>query len=149
MLGVQCTAIAVFFLYQLMTQPDVIVEFMGKPFSSHEIGLQFGPTKITVSSYVLLVFLVVVLLGAAAFPASSMGLLTDVTDENQRGQGMGLYSALNAVGNILGILAGGIFYNAFGIQGLMTLCLTFAVISALVLVKFLLETTTFQWLPGI
>lgn len=148
LLGVQSTAIAVFFLYQLLTQAKTIARFMDNPFSSLEVTISLGNMDVSVSSYILLIFLVVILLGAAAFPSASMGLLTDVTDEDERGQGMGLYSSLSAVGNIIGIAMGGLFFGLFKIQGLMALCLFFALVSAMVVMKFLIETTTFRWLPG-
>ncbi len=148
LLGVQSTAIEVFLLYQLLTQPKTIVQFINDPFSSLEVNLRIGNIDIMVSSFTLLIVLMALLLAAAAFPASAMGLLTDVTDEEERGQGMGLYSALSAVGNILGIFAGGIFYEWYSIQGLMALCLFFAFLSTLIVLKFLIETTTFRWMPS-
>ncbi|MFQ5976940.1 MAG: MFS transporter [Candidatus Heimdallarchaeota archaeon] len=150
LLGVQSTAIAVFFLYQLLivNEPATIASFMKNPFSSLAIRIDFGTISVSVSSYILLIFLIAVLLGAAAFPACSMGFLTDVTDEDERGQGMGLYSSLQAVGNIFGIVLGGFFRGQYGVQGFIAFSLFLGIIAAIVLIKFLIETTTFRWLPG-
>ncbi len=88
------------------------------------------------------------ILGAGAFGPSALALLADVTKAEKRGQAMGVYSFMLGLGEIMGDIIGGAFWDFFegrygegsGPVGIVILGSTLSIIAVVVVVKYILET---------
>ncbi len=83
-------------------------------------------------------------LSMSAFFPSSSALLADVAPKETRGAAMGIYKSLLGIGNLAGILMGGIAIDLFGRQdaplAIVILCLILAIVNLGTVVFYLIET---------
>jgi len=127
-----------------LDSPEVI-DLIFNPISIDKTKpLEFTPSFIIPIPHLLIVFfLAVFLLSASCFASSSLGLITDVTEEGNRGREMGMTQAITSSGNIIGVSVGGWFFGLYGILGVMTFCFGLSLLAVIIILQFLYETSGF------
>ncbi|MFW9854510.1 MAG: MFS transporter [Candidatus Thorarchaeota archaeon] len=129
----------------LKLPPQEVIDIVYHPidiFTSK--SLEFVPGfPIGIPPPIIILSLVVFLLSAACFASSSLGLITDVTEEGARGREMGLTQAITSSGSILGTVVGGVFWGFQGILGVLTFCFGLSMIAVIIIMLFLYETSGF------
>jgi MFS family permease len=128
-----------------LPSPDDIVDIIYNPLNIFNVKpLEFVPGfPIGIPSPLIILSLVVFLLCAACFASSSLGLITDVTEEGGRGREMGLTQAITASGSILGTVVGGWFWGVQGLLGVLTFCFGLSMIAVVIIMLFIYETSGF------
>ncbi|MFX0151858.1 MAG: MFS transporter [Candidatus Hodarchaeota archaeon] len=126
-----------------LDSPEV-VDLIFNPISIDKTkSLAFPGFRIPLPHLLIVLFLAVFLLSASCFASSSLGLITDVTEEGNRGREMGMTQAITSSGNIIGVSVGGAFFGAFGILGVMAFCLGLSLLAVIIILQFLYETSGF------
>jgi MHS family proline/betaine transporter-like MFS transporter len=125
--------------------PEDVVDLIFNPISITKVkSLEFTPGIAIPIPHLLIVFpLLIFLLSASCFASSSLGLISDVTEEGSRGREMGLTQAITSSGSIIGTIIGGWFFGISGILGVMTFCFGLSLIAIVVIFQFLYETSGF------
>lgn len=145
-LGVVGMSLLIVFISAVLNLPTVdVVDLIFSPIDIFKSKpLEFVPgIPLRIPHPFIILILLVSLLSASCFASSSLGLITDVTEEGRRGREMGLTQAITATGSILGTLVGGWFFGFQGILGVMTLCFGLSIIAVIIILLFLYETSGF------
>jgi MFS family permease len=129
----------------LRLDPEEFINLLNNPLSfTLSKHLEFAPGIVfTIPHLVIIFILLLCLISASGFGASSLALITDVTKEGNRGREMGFTSALMSTGSILGTVGGGYIFETFGSLGVITFCLGLSLLAVVIIVQFLYETSGF------
>ncbi|MHA2307065.1 MAG: MFS transporter, partial [Candidatus Hodarchaeales archaeon] len=145
-LGVIGTSLLLAVLTSIIAlEPEDMINLISTPLSLFNTKpLEFIPGfPIPVPHILLVVLLIVCLLCTACFTSSSLGLITDVTKEGNRGREMGFTQAIMSTGSILGVTIGGAMFDLGGPLAVMYFCFGFSLIAIIIIVQFLYETSGF------
>ncbi|MHA1167285.1 MAG: MFS transporter [Candidatus Hodarchaeales archaeon] len=135
LLGTTSTALIVVILTPILTDKSSISVFLTQPLSlTTVITLNLG-FVISIPTFWISIIMIFLVFGASAFTCSSLGLLTDVTKESERGKSMGVIQTLLSTGSMVGILAGGFAFQFFQIVGIMVLCFLLAMIATAIVIS--------------
>ncbi len=145
-LGVIGTSLLLALLTSIVAlDPEDLINLISTPLSLFNTKqLEFIPNfPIPVPHILLVVLLIICLLCTACFTSSSLGLITDVTKEGNRGREMGFTQAIMSTGSILGVTIGGTLLDIGGSLAVMYFCFGFSLIAIIIIVQFLYETSGF------
>ncbi|MFX0185637.1 MAG: MFS transporter [Candidatus Hodarchaeota archaeon] len=129
----------------LNLDPPEVVDLIFNPISIDKTkSLEFTPGFIIAVPHLIIVLVLgIFLLSASCFASSSLALISDVTEEGNRGREMGMTQALTASGNIIGVSVGGWFFGFFGLLGVMTFCFGLSLLAVIIILQFIYETSGF------
>ncbi|NHJ03117.1 MAG: MFS transporter [Candidatus Heimdallarchaeota archaeon] len=122
-----------------------IIHLIMNPFSLELTKkLEFVPNvPIPFPHLVIVLMILVFLLCTSCFASSSLGMISDVTQEASRGREMGFTQALMSTGSILGTLIGGTLFQSSGTLAVMTFCFGLSLLASIIIIQFLYETSGF------
>jgi MFS family permease len=135
LLGTTATALLATILTPIVTVPENLGILLADPFSlTTVIVLNLG-FDIPIPSLWVIAILAILVFCASSFTSSSLGMLTDVTKENERGKAMGIIQTLLSSGSMIGILLGGFALEYFNVLGVLVLCFGFAMLITIIVLS--------------
>ncbi|MFW9991346.1 MAG: MFS transporter [Candidatus Odinarchaeota archaeon] len=137
LLGTTATALLAVILTPVLTDLANLQILLGNPLSLSTaivLKLDFG-FNIAIPTIWITMVMAFLLLCASSFTASSLGTLTDVTKESERGKSMGIIQTLLSTGSMVGILFGGFAFDNYGILGILGLCFFLAMITTAIVIS--------------
>ncbi len=145
-LGVFGTSLLLVMLTAIIALPaQEMVDLISFPFAMNKSKpLEFVPDiPISFPHLLIVICIVLFLICAACFTSSSLGMITDVTKEGNRGREMGFTQAVMSSGSILGASFGAPILSVGGPLGVMSFCFGLSLIAVIIIIQFLYETSGF------
>ncbi|WP_455142102.1 MFS transporter [Candidatus Hodarchaeum mangrovi] len=150
-LGVVGMSLLISMFYFILGQgSEGLIDLISNPFSLAKTKpLALTPADFTpqvvfnLPHLVIIIMMFIFLLSAGCFASSSLGMISDVTKEENRGREMGFTQSIMSTGSILGSISGAYFLNLGGALGVVAFCFGLSVTAVVIILQFLYETSGF------
>ena len=150
-LGVVGMSLLISIFYFILGQgSEGLIDLISNPFSldkTKPLALtppDFAPQILFNLPHLIIIIMVIIfLLSAGCFASSSLGMISDVTKEENRGREMGFTQSIMSTGSILGSISGAYVLDLGGALGVLAFCFGLSVTAVVIILQFLYETSGF------